>query len=177
MATTNIVQYLNHTGKSVTTGASVELGTSPLDRKQEETFLTESAITAGQLVAVDVTKMVADPTGGYTAVTVIAADFNSATVQKIVVGVALQSVTGTATSPQPIRVVVRGPVSYTAKVDAGGAGIGVAVGDPLILDLAGGTGLAQVNTAANTLHVVGYGLSAVAAAGGTGVMYVLGCGI
>jgi hypothetical protein len=72
------------------------------------------------------------------------AAFNAAgTVQKIVVGVAAQSVTGTATSPQPIRVVVRGPVSYTAKVDAGGAGVGVAVGDPLILDLAGGAGLAH----------------------------------
>lgn len=176
MATTNIVQYLNHTGKSVTTGASVELGVSPLDRKQEETFLTETAITAGQFVAVDLAKMATDATGGYSAVTVIAAVGN-VTTKKIVVGVALQSVTGTATSPQPIRVVVRGPVSYTAKVDAGGAGIGVAVGDPLIADLAGGAGLAQVNTAANVLHVVGYGMTAVAAAGGTGVIYVLGCGI
>jgi len=176
MATTNILNYLENTGNSIS-GGTVQLGTTPLDRLQTETFLTETAITKGQLVAVDVTKMATDATGGYTALTVIAADFNSATVQKVVVGVAQQSVTGTATSPQPVTVVVRGPASYTAKVDAGGAGVGVAVGDPLILDLAGGTGLAQVNTAANTLHVVGYGLSAVAAAGGTGVMYVLGCGI
>jgi hypothetical protein len=177
MATTSIINYLETTGKSVTTGADVQLGTSPLNRIQTETFLTETAITKGQLVAVDSAKMATDTSGGLTALTVITADFDSAPVRKIVVGVAAEAVTGTATSPQLIKVVVRGPAAYVAKVDAGGAGVGVAIGDPLILDLAGGAGLAQLNTAANTLHVVGYGLSVVAAAGGNGVMYVLGTGI
>jgi hypothetical protein len=174
MATTNILQYLETTGKSVTTGGDVQLGTNPLNRKQEETFLTESAITAGQLVAVDVTaaRMTLDPTGGNSAVTVITADFNAAgTVQKIVVGVAAQAVTGTATSPQPIRVVVRGPVTASNL-----ATVGCTVGDPLVLDTAGAAGACMVNTAANIGHVVCYAMETVAAAGPVKV-YVLGSGI
>ena len=170
MATTTILQYLQHKGVSAA-GASVELGTSPLDRIQTETFLTETAITAGQLVAVDVTKMATDPTGGFTALTVIAADFNSATVQKIAVGIAQASVTGTATNPQPITVVVRGPCRASLL-----ATVGCAVGDPLVLDTAGAAGSLMVNTAANIGHVVCYALETVAAAGPVKV-YVLGCGI
>ena len=62
MATTTILQYLQHKGTSIS-GASVELGVTPLDRKQEETFMCESAIVKGQVVAVDVTKMATDATG------------------------------------------------------------------------------------------------------------------
>lgn len=168
MATTNILQYLENTGKSVTTGADVQLGTSPLNRLQTETFLTETAIVKGQLVAVDVAKMGTDASGGLTALTVIAADFNSATVQKIVIGVAQQSVTGTATSPQPVSVILRGPAAAVPL-----ATVGCAVGDPLVLDTAGGTGACMVNTAANIGHVVGYALETVAAAGPIRV-FVLG---
>jgi len=170
MATTTILQYLENTGNSIS-GGVVQLGTTPLDRLQTETFLCETAITKGQLVAVDVTKMVADPTGGYTALTVIAADFNSATVQKIAVGIAQQSVTGTATSPQPVTVVVRGPCQASLL-----ATVGCAVGDPLVLDTAGAAGSLMVNTAANIGHVVCYALETVAAAGPVKV-YVLGSGI
>ena len=170
MATTNILQYLENTGNSIS-GGVVQLGTTPLDRLQTETFLCETAITKGQLVAVDVTKMVADPTGGYTALTVVAADFNSATVQKIAVGIAQQSVTGTATSPQAITVVVRGPCQASNL-----ATVGCAVGDPLVLDTAGAAGSLMVNTAANIGHVVCYALETVAAAGPVKV-YVLGSGI
>lgn len=179
MATSTLVQYLETT-TNLATGGTTQVGVSPSDRRQFETFLTETAITAGQLVAIDVTaaKLVTDPSGGLSAATVITADFNAAgTVQKIVVGVADQSVTGTATSPQPIRVVVRGPVTYTAIANAGGAGVGVAVGDPLILDLGGTAGQAQVNTAANVLPVWGMAMTAVAAGGGAGKAYVLGLGI
>lgn len=176
MATTNIIQYLSHTGKSVTTGASVELGVTPLDRKQEETFLTESAITKGQVVALDVTKMATDATGGFTALTVIAADYNSATVQKIVVGVAAESVTGTAGSPQPVRIVVRGPAVSVPVVSA------VAVGDPLILDQAGATGSAMSQLAYNaaSANLVSEAFAfALTATGGAGTCtaYVLGKGI
>jgi hypothetical protein len=168
MSTSTSIQYLETTGKSVTTGADVQLGLSPLNRLQTEIFLCETAITKGQLVAVDVAKMATDTTGGLTAVTVIAADFNAATVQKIVVGVAAEAVTGTATSPQPVKVVIRGPASAVPLVT-----VGCTVGDPLVLDTAGGTGSCMVNTAANIGHVVGYALETVAAAGPIRV-FVLG---
>ena len=171
MATTSILNYLETTGKSVTTGADTQLGLSPLNRLQVETFLCETAIVKGQLVAVDVVKMATDATGGLTAVTVIAADFNSATVQKIVVGVAAESVTGTATSPQPVKVVIRGPASAVPLIT-----VGCGVGDPLVLDTTGNVGQCMVNTAANIGHVIGYALETVAAAGPIKV-YVLSNGI
>jgi len=170
MATTTILQYLQHKGVSAS-GSSVEYGTSPLDRIQTETFMCETAITAGQLVAVDVSKMGTDPTGGFTALTVVAADFNSAPVQKIAVGIAQSSVTGTTANPQPIVVVVRGPCQASSLFTAG-----CAVGDPLVLDTGGATGSLMVNTAANIGHVVGYALNAPAAAGPVKI-YVLGSGI
>lgn len=170
MATSTLLQYLDTSGFSAS-GAVVQNGLGPSNRVQFETFLCESAITKGQLVAVDVTKMATDATGGYTAATVLAADFNSATVQKIVVGVAADSVTGTATSPQPVRVVVRGPASAVPL-----ATVGCGVGDPLVLDTAGAAGQCMVNTAANIGHVFAYALETVAAAGPIRV-YVLGTGI
>jgi hypothetical protein len=171
MATTNILNYLETTGKSVTTGGDVQLGTAPLNRLQTETFLTETAITAGQLVAVDAAKLATDATGGLTAATVITADFNSAPVRKIVVGVAAESVTGTATAPAFVKVIVRGPAAAVPL-----ATVGCAVGDPVVLDTAGGTGACMVNTAANIGHVIGYALETIAAAGPLKI-YVLKNGI
>lgn len=176
MATSTLVQYLETAGVSVS-GATVQNGTTPSNRRQFETFLCESAITAGQLVAIDVTKMATDTSGGLSAATVITADFNSATVQKIVVGIAAQSVTGTATSPQPVSVIVRGPAPYTAVANAGGAGVGVAIGDALVLDIGGTAGQASVNLAAGVAVPWGYAMTAVAAGGGAGTAYVLGLGV
>lgn len=170
MATSTLVQYLNTT-TNLATGGTTQVGVTPSNRRQVETFLTRTAITKGQLVAVDVSQMATDATGGLTAVTGITADFNSATVQKIVVGVALEAVTGTATSPQEIQVVVRGPVGSVPLVT-----VGCAVGDPLVLDTAGAAGSCMVNTAANIGHVFAYALETVAAAGNIRV-YVLGTGI
>jgi len=170
MATSTLVQYLNTT-TNLAAGGTTQVGVSPSNRRQVETFLTRTAITAGQLVAVDVTQMATDASGGLTATTVLTADFNSATVQKIVVGVALQSVTGTAASPQEIQVVVRGPVGAVPL-----ATVGCGVGDPLVLDTAGAAGSCMVNTAANIGHVFAYALETVAAAGPIRV-YVLGTGI
>jgi hypothetical protein len=116
--------------------------------------------------------MVTDTSGGLTAATVIAADYNSATVQKIVVGVALESVTGTATAPAAIRVCVRGPVG-SAIVPVVAA---TAVGDPLTLDPAGAAGSLAVNAAATIVPVVAFSLSATAGAGSVNA-YVLGLGI
>jgi len=170
MATSTLVQYLNTT-TNLAAGGTTQVGVTPSNRRQVESFLTRTAIVKGQLVAVDVSLMATDATGGLTAATVIAADFNSATVQKIVVGVALESVTGTATSPQDVQVVVRGPATAVPL-----ATVGCAVGDPLVLDTAGATGSCMVNTAANIGHVFGYALETVAAAGNIRV-YVLGTGI
>jgi hypothetical protein len=170
MATSTLVQYLDTTA-NLAAGGSTQVGLSPSNRQQFETFLTETAVTKGQLVAVDVSKMATDASGGLTAATVITADFNSATVQKIVVGVAAESVTGTATSPQFVKVIVRGPASAVPL-----ATVGCAVGDPLVLDTAGAAGSCMVNTAANIGHVFAYALETVAAAGPIRV-YVLGTGI
>lgn len=174
MATSNLVQYLEGTGVSVS-GASVNLGTTPSDRKQEETFLCETAITAGQVLAVDVTKMATDTSGGLTSLFVLPADYNSATVQKIVVGVAAQTVTGTATSPQPVKVIIRGPALSVPAVGA------IAQGDPVILDPAGAAGscAAQLpyNSASANLVSEAFGFAMSAAAAGVVSVYVLGKGI
>jgi hypothetical protein len=173
MATSTLVQYLETSGVSVS-GAVVQNGLTPSNRVQFETFLCETAITKGQLVAVDVAKMSTDATGGLTAATVITADFiGPVPLQKIVVGVAAESVTGTATSPQPVKVVVRGPASAVPLTT-----VGCAVGDSLVLDVTGGiAGACMVNTAAIfQAHIFGYALETVAAAGPIRV-YVLGCGI
>jgi hypothetical protein len=172
MATSTLIQYLETAGVSVS-GAVTQIGLAASDRQQFETFLCETAITKGQLVAVDVTaaKLVTDPTGGLSAATVITADFNAAgTVQKIVVGVAAEAVTGTAASPQFVKVIVRGPAALVPVVAA------TAVGDPLTLDTAGVAGSAQVAGAANTVHVFAYAMTSTAGAG-TVTAYVLGCGI
>lgn len=176
MATTTILQYLQNKATSAG-GASVFLGTTPLDRLQTETFLTETAIVKGQVVALDVTKMATDATGGSTALTVIAADFNSATVQKLVVGVAQASVTGTATNPQPVTVIVRGPALNVPAVGA------IAIGSPVILDPAGAAGscAAQVTVAeggAATYQISeAFGFAMTAAAANLVNVYVLGKGI
>jgi len=170
MATSTLLQYLETSGVSVS-GAVVQNGVTPSNRLQTETFLTETAITAGQLVAVDTAKLATDASGGLTAATVITADFNTSPVRKIVVGVAAESVTGTATAPAFVKVIVRGPAAAVPL-----ATVGCAVGDPVVLDTAGGTGACMVNTAANIGHVVGYALEALAAAGPLKI-YVLKNGI
>jgi hypothetical protein len=157
MATTTILQYLESAGVSAS-GAAVQFGNSPLNRRQVETFLTETAITAGQLVAIDAAKLATDASGGLTSLTVITADFNSVPVRKVVVGVALQSVTGTATSPQPVQVCVRGVVTGVVTTGA------TAVGDALVLDTTGVAGACAIAVAADVHPAIGYALT-VAAAG------------
>jgi len=171
MATSSLIQYLGTT--DAVTGAS--LGVTPSDRLKVETFLTQSAITKGQVVALDITKMVADTTGGTTAVTVIAADYNSATVQKVVVGVAAESVTGTASLSAPIRVIVRGPALSVPAVGA------IAKGDPVILDTAGAAGSCAAqgayNLASGNLVSEAFGFALTDAAAGVVSVYVLNKGI
>ena len=152
------LQYLSHKGTSAT-GATVELGASVADRTLVITCMTETAIVAGQVVAFDVAKIATDASGGYTALTAIAADYNSAPVQKCVGGIALESVTGTAGSPKAIRIVARGPARSVPVVGA------TAVGDPLCLDEAGAAGTAQVYVAASVGRVFGVALTSTGGAG------------
>lgn len=171
MATTNILQYLETTGKSVTTGADVQLGTAPLNRLQTETFLTETAIVKNTCVAIDMAKMVADPTGGYSAVTVITADTGTVT-KTFAVGIAQESVTGTATNPQPVRVIVRGPA---LAVPATGA---IPQGAPVVVGAAGNVIVQGNYDAAVTAPVKeAVGIAMTAAAVGLVNIYVFGKGI
>ena len=167
MATSSLIQYLNTT--DAVTGA--QLGTTPSDRLKVEAFLASASITAGQVVALDVTKMATDSTGGLTSVTVIPADYNSATVQKVVVGVAKTS----ATSGQVCQVIVRGPALSVPAVGA------IAVGDPVVLDPAGAAGscAAQLAYNAASANLVGeaFGFALTAAAAGVVSVYVLNKGI
>ena len=169
MATSTLVQYLNSTD-AVTGG---QLGTTPSDRKQVETFIASAAITAGQVVALDVTKMATDATGGLTSLSVLPADFNSATVQKVVVGVAAEA---QATVGGLVKVVIRGPALSVPVVAA------TAVGDPLILDPAGAAGSAAVQqnynaaVASAVQEAFAFALTSTAGAG-TVTAYVLGKGI
>jgi len=136
MATSTLIQYLETT-TNLAAGGTTQVGVSPGNRRQVETFLTETAITVGQLVALDGAKLATDASGGLTMATVITADFNSAPVRKMVVGVAIEAVTGTATSPQFIKVCVRGVVTGVVTTGV------TAVGQTLILDAAGGAGACQ----------------------------------
>jgi hypothetical protein len=173
MATTNILQYLENTGNAIA-GGTVQLGTAPLNRLQVETFLTETAIVKGQVVSVDFAKLASDASGGYSAVTVIAGVGNVVT-KTCAVGVAQESVTGTATSPQPVRVIVRGPALALTAVGA------IAQGAPVILDTAGGVGAVKVQDnydAAVTAPVKeALGIAMAAAAGAKVDIYVFGKGI
>ena len=165
MATASLIQYLGTT--DAVTGA--QLGVSPSDRLKVETFITSAAITKGQVVALDVSKMGTDATGGLTSITVLPADFNSAPVQKVVVGVAAesQSVVGGL-----IKVIVRGPAQSVPVVAA------TAVGAALILDPAGVAGSADIQTAGSIQDAFGIALTAWAGPGaGTVTAYVYNKGI
>ncbi len=182
MATSNLVQYLETSFADGTT-----IGVTPSDRKQVETFLFRNpnaagganiTLAAGQVVAVDVAQMATDASGGLTAIRVVLADYNSAPVQKIVVGVVEKAVTVAPQQTSPVRVVVRGPAASVAVTGA------VAIGDPLILDPAGAEGTGAVQLAYNAASATpvseafAFALSTAAGPGaGTVTAYILGKGI
>ena len=186
MASSTLIQYLSATGVSGL-GVSTPFGATPSDRKQTETFLFTNpnavggasiTLTSGLVMAADISQMTSDSSGGLTALKVVLADFNSAPVQKIVVGVLeIGSATASAgtlvVAPQEtvaVTVVVRGPVKNVPVIGA------TAAGSPLCLDEAGAAGSAEVYTAAKVGHVFAYALSSTAGAGFV-TAYVLGCGI
>ena len=167
MATSTSLQYLETT-TNLAAGGTTQVGANVMNRRTVETFLTETAITAGQLVSIDIAaaKTTLDTSGGLSAATVIASIFTT-TSRKAVIGVALKSVTGTATSPQPIEVVIRGPAPINCVAV-------VALGDTLCADTAGGTGLAMVTTGAILNPPIAYAMVANAVGAGTNLCYVFG---
>lgn len=170
MATSTSIQYLETSGVSVS-GAVVQNGANVMNRRTVEVFLTETAITAGQLVSLDIAaaKTTLDSTGGLSSATVITSLFTTLA-RKAVVGVALESVTGTAASPQPIKVVIRGPVPMNCVAV-------VALGDTLCADTAAASaGLAMVTTGAILNPPLAYAMVANAVGAGTNLCYFFGLG-
>ncbi len=102
MATSTIIQYLEKS-QTTATGATVDVGESASNRQQVETFLTEGNILQHQWVQFDRFQ------SGVSRILVVR---DGLTVfpqgNPLVFGVALETVSGTATSPQPVRVVVGG---------------------------------------------------------------------
>lgn len=147
MATSTLIQYLNKTQNTIF-GGTTPVGESSSDRSQTETFLAETAIVAGDWVEFDTAQ-----TGASKVLVVKQATANGLG-NPLVCGVALESVTGTATSPEPVKVCVAGYVS-AANVANAVAAAGVA----LTVEAAG-LGRAVAITAADTGPACGVSLSA-----------------
>ena len=138
MATSTLIQYLDKTQNTVS-GGTVAVGASSSNRSESETFLTESAITKGQWVSFDIAQ-----TGASKVLVVVTAPL-VANGNGAVIGVALESVTGTATSPQPIRVCISG--FCEALVDS----VGVTAARTPVVVRAGTAGIAGAVTPATDL--------------------------
>lgn len=107
MATSNLIQYLE-----TADSAGTDLGVTPSNRRQVETFIAKSSIALGDAVVLDNTQ-----TGnGLQGLVVKSAGFAAAGVAGIV-GVAAEAVTGTSGTPVKVRVVIAGEA--TVKVAAG----------------------------------------------------------
>ena len=119
MATTNILQYLEKTQVTVS-GGTTPVGASTSNRSQVEQFLAETTVTAGDWVEFDIAQ-----TGASKVLVVRQATANGLG-NPLVCGVALATVTGTATSPAVVSVCVGGYVA-SANVANAVAAAGVAV--------------------------------------------------
>ena len=147
MATSTLVQYLEKT-QNLAAGGTTPVGASTSNRSQVEQFLAETTVTAGDWVEFDTAQ-----TGASKVVVVRQATANGVG-NPLVCGVALTTVTGTATSPAVVTVCVGGYVA-SANVANAVAAAGVA----LSVDAAG-AGQAVAITAADTGPACGVSLSA-----------------
>lgn len=173
MATATTIQYLGTT--DAVTGA--QLGVSPSDRRQVETFLFTNPnapggatinLVAGEVAALDVSKMVTDPTGGLTSVSVVTA---IAPNQIVSVGCFAESKAVLPQQTVPVKVVVRGPVT---NVPSAGA---IPVGAEVVIDPLLGLGTVAAKTALGE-HSIGVALTAAPGPGAGFVsVYVWGSGI
>lgn len=157
MATNTTIQYLE-TQAVNEFGATIDLGASPSDRRQIETFLTVGTIVAGDWVAFDTTQ-----TGAARVVYAVQSGV-VATGNGLTVGVALTGGVGAAGAPVKVDVVVSGYVA-TANVDT--ATVGAA---GIVLEAAGAVaGRAQ---AADAGSFTACGVSLAAAVGNVGPVWV-----
>jgi len=173
MATATTIQYLGTV--DAVTGAP--LGVSPSDRRQVETFLFTNpnpaggasiTLVAGEVAALDVSKMATDASGGLTAVSVVTALVPN---QIVLVGCFAETVTVSPGQTVPVKVVVRGPVANVPCVGA------IAVGAQVVIDALGGLGTVAAK-AALTESPLGVALTAAPGPGGGFVtVYVWGKGI
>jgi hypothetical protein len=147
MATSTLVQYLEKTQVTVS-GGTTPVGASTSNRSQVEEFLAETTVTAGDWLEFDTAQT------GASKVLVVRQATANGTGNPLVCGVALATVTGTATSPAVVRVCVGG---YVAKANVANAV--AAAGVALSVDAAG-AGQAVAITAADTGPACGVSLSA-----------------
>ena len=98
MSDSTLIQFLEP-------GQSAEV----MNRRQIETFLAEGAISAGDVVALDTSKSGADRVLFVTEAGAVA------TGNPLAIGVATETVSGSAADPAKVKVVVSG---YAANVDA-----------------------------------------------------------
>lgn len=124
MATSTLIQYL----ETVDAVTGAQLGPSPSNRRQIETFIAGGTVAVGDWVALDVTK-----TGATKAVTVVEAGA-AANGNPLVVGVCIGSAesTGTLTVGSLVNVVVAG---YVASANTNGAPV---AGQPLVVQTVAG---------------------------------------
>lgn len=106
MATNTLLQYLQ-----ADDGSGVALGVTPSNRRQVERFIASSAISAGDIVALDISKT-AD---GDKSLFVVQADTGDG-LTTLTIGVALED----AAANEDLNVVIRGFVK-DANVATGGA--------------------------------------------------------
>ena len=162
MSTSTLIQYLNPTQNTIS-GGTTPVGASSSNRSQTETFLTETAIVAGEWVQFDLGQT------GASKVLVVEPAVAAAvggTLNALVVGVALDTVTGTATSPATVQVVVSGYVAEANMV------IGTNPGNPLGLINGATTGQAAWIPVAVTNGAGPCGVALSAAPAGVGEAWV-----
>jgi len=138
MATNTLLQYLQ-----ADDGSGVALGVTPSNRRQVERFIASSAISAGDIVALDISKT-AD---GDKSLFVVKAD-TSAGATTLTIGVALED----AATNEDLNVVIRGFVK-DANVATGGA-----IGDRIIGSSTAGR--ATQYAASSSQAILGYQLAA-----------------
>lgn len=138
MATNTLLQYLQ-----ADDGSGVALGVTPSNRRQVERFIASSAISAGDIVALDISKT-AD---GDKSLFVVKAD-TSAGATTLTIGVALED----AAANEDLNVVIRGFVK-DANVATGGA-----IGDRIVGSSTAGR--ATQYAASSSQAILGYQLAA-----------------
>lgn len=147
MATSTLIQYLEKT-QNLAGGGTTPVGASTSNRSQVEEFLAETTVTAGDWLEFDTAQ-----TGASKVLVVRQAQANG-TGNPLVCGVALTTVTGTATSPAVVRVCIGG---YVASANVANA---VAAAGVALTVEAAGVGRAVAITAADTGPACGVSLSA-----------------